>query len=82
MDTMTINDSGEECSIAISIESKLISLERVVPLRYTQETHVQKYPTDTFFSYVTSLADKSIIWGRNGENVKTVLGMQLPGNKK
>ena len=82
MDTMTINDSGDSCEIAIAVESKLIVLERIVPLRYTQETQVQRYPTGTFFSYVTSLADKSIIWGRNGENVKTIIGLPVPKSHK
>lgn len=64
MDIMTISDSGETCEISVILESKLIVLDRVVPLRYTQETQQARYPGDTFFSYVADLADKNIVWGR------------------
>ena len=62
MDVMTIEDSGDTCMINISVESRLIILDRVVPLRYTQETQNSRYPGDTFFSTVTSLQDKKVSW--------------------
>ena len=65
MDVMTISDSGDTCEISISCESILITLDRITPLRYTQEIQQARYTGDTFFSYVADLADKTIVWGRS-----------------
>ena len=62
MDVMTIEDSSDTCQISLSVESRLILLDRKVPLRYTQETQESRYPGDTFFSYVASLQDKKVEW--------------------
>lgn len=62
LDVMTIEDSGDSCQINVTVESRLISLDRKVPLRYTQETQSHRYPGDTFFSTVTSLQDKKVEW--------------------
>jgi len=74
MDTMTISDSGESSTIGLTVESRLITLERAIPRRYTEESH-QAVRTakgltgaDTFFSYVTDLQDKQIVWGREVSN--------------
>lgn len=67
MDIMTISDNGTTCEISVSCESILITLDRITPLRYTQEIQQARYSGDTFFSYVTDLADKTIVWGRNAE---------------
>lgn len=65
MDVMFIQDTGETFTITMNIESRLIVLEKVVPIRYTQESQASRYPTDTFFSYVADLSDKQIAWGRS-----------------
>lgn len=62
MDVMTIEDSGETCIINLTVESRLILLDRKTPLRYTQETQNSLYPGDTFFSTVASLQDKKVNW--------------------
>lgn len=67
-DQMTIRDSGETSDITLSVESKLVDLERPRVRRYTQESHASRYPTDTFFSFVADLQDKEIIFGRAGNN--------------
>lgn len=67
MDVMSIDDSGDSCSISVSIESRLIILDRKSAFRYTQETQEARYPGDTFFSYVADLADRQIVWGRQAE---------------
>ena len=63
MDTMTIDDSPETSTITLTVENRLIDLERVNPFRYTQENHKTLYSNDTFFSYVSDLQDQSIEWG-------------------
>ena len=64
MNTMTIEDSGESSVITLTVESKLVRLEKASNRRYTEENHVARHPSDTFFSYVTSLQDKDVVWGR------------------
>lgn len=64
MNTMAIEDSGETSNITLTVESKLIELNRPRVRRYTHESQKSRYPTDTFFSYVADLQDKEIVWGR------------------
>ena len=64
IDTMEISDSGETCVVTVTIESKLIELEKTVGRRYTQASHQTQYPGDTFFNYVAGLADRTILFGR------------------
>lgn len=64
MNTMSIEDSGETSNITLTVESKLIELNRPRVRRYTHESQKSRYPTDTFFSYVADLQDRDIVWGR------------------
>lgn len=64
MDVMTIQHSGESVRVNLSVESKLVTLQRPNSRRYTSANHKLRHPTDTFFDYVTSLQDKEIVWGR------------------
>jgi len=64
MDVMTIEDSGETSTISLTVESKLIRLEKASNWRYTNESHKSRYPNDTFFDYVSGLQDRDIVWGR------------------
>ena len=71
MDRMTIQDAGETSTITLTVESRLITLERPVIRRYTDKSHqsviaTENYgsSTDTFFKWVTKLADKQVVWGR------------------
>ena len=65
MNTMNVEDSGETSRIELTIESKLLELERSRNRRYTHENQQARYAGDTFFSYVTDLQDREIVWGRN-----------------
>lgn len=71
MDQMTITDSGETSSISLSLESRLIVLERASTRRYTSESHAAVRTTngrtgsDTFFDWVAPLQDKKVPWGRS-----------------
>lgn len=68
MDVMTINDSGETSTISLTVESRLVELERVRPFRYTDNNHKLRYPNDDFFSFVPALQDREIVWGRESNN--------------
>lgn len=77
MDKMVIQDSGETSTIKLSVENKLISLERPNPKRYTRESNEATRQTksltgtDTFFDWVTRLQDKQIVWGREFKSGET-----------
>ena len=64
MDKMKISDQSESSTIALTVESKLIELERPSGWRYTNENHQSRYDGDTFFSYVQSMQDQTLIWGK------------------
>jgi hypothetical protein len=67
MDVMTIEDSGESSTISLTVENKLIQLERAKERRYTHESQqalLTGAQEDIFFSYVSDLQDKEIAWGR------------------
>lgn len=74
MDKMTIQDSAEGATIQLTVESRLIALERPNVRRYTRESHAgvrtakSLSGSDTFFDWVTKLQDKQIVWGRSTEN--------------
>lgn len=65
MDTMDIEDSGDSSIITLTVESKLVQLERAKERRYTHESQQSRYSGDTFFSFVSDLQDKDVIWGRS-----------------
>jgi len=64
MDVMTIEDGGETSTISLTVESKLVRLEKASNRRYTEANHQSRYSTDTFFSYVSGLQSRDIVWGR------------------
>jgi len=70
MDKMTIQDSGETSTISLTVESRLVVLERSSVRRYTRESHAAVRTSkslsgsDTFFDWTTQLQDKQIVWGR------------------
>ena len=64
MDKMSIVDEADTSTIALTIESKLIELERSSGWRYTNENQQSRYDGDTFFSYVQSLQDQTVTWGK------------------
>lgn len=64
MNTMSIEDSGETSNITLTVESKLVALDRSSNRRYTHENHIARNSGDTFFSFVADMQDKDVVWGR------------------
>lgn len=70
MDKMTIQDAGDNATISLTVESRLIALERPNVRRYTRESHAAVRTakgltgSDTFFDWTTQLQDRQIVWGR------------------
>tara|TARA_R110000787_G_scaffold182380_1_gene294368 strand:- start:820 stop:1377 length:558 start_codon:yes stop_codon:yes gene_type:complete len=65
MDVMSIEDNGDNCSISLTLESRLIDLERARVRRYTPEDQKVNYPNDKGFDFVSDLTDKVVKWGGN-----------------
>jgi len=63
MDVMAIEETGATSTNSLTIESRLVELARTRPFRYTDESHQDRYPGDTMFSYVSSIQDRKIAWG-------------------
>ena len=63
VDSVNINESGETSTISFDIESKLISLERPLDFRYTDQDQKHFFPNDKGLEFVDDLQDKSIDWG-------------------
>jgi hypothetical protein len=63
MDVMTINETGDTCTISITAESRLIDLERPRIRRWTSEDQKSLYAGDKGFDYVNSLQQANIKWG-------------------
>lgn len=64
MDVMNVTADGESGSIELTVESHLIKLQRNAVRKYTHESQVSRYPSDTAFSYITTLQEQRLEWGK------------------
>ncbi len=64
IDQMNIDEGPETSTIAISVESRLIDLERVRVLRFTDQSQKSRFPNDKGLEFVEDLQDKQFNWGR------------------
>ena len=64
MDVMSIDEGTETVSINLSVESRLIDLEKPSNKRYTSEEQKAVYPDDLGLDFVVDLQDMPIAWGR------------------
>lgn len=65
MDVMTVSDAGDTATITISIESRLLDLERSRERRYDDADQQIDHSGDKFFEFVPSLQDIQIKWGQD-----------------
>lgn len=63
MDQMNIEETGETASIELTVENKLIDLERPRVKRYTEKYQKSVFPDDKGFDEVNDLQDKVFVWG-------------------
>ena len=63
MDIMSIAENGDTATITLTVENRLIDLERSRTSRYTAEDQNIKYPADRGFDFVPDMQDKNIKWG-------------------
>ena len=64
MDQMTITESGDSSQISLSLESRLVDLERVRVRRYTSEDQKSRFTGDQAFQFINGLQDRELFWGR------------------
>lgn len=64
IDQMTIAEGAETSTIGISVESRLIDLERARIFRYNDQSQKARYANDKGFEFVEDLQDKQFNWGR------------------
>ena len=64
IDTMNIEEGAETSTISLTLESKLLQLERARIFRYTNQSQKARFPNDKGFEFVEDLQDKAFSWGR------------------
>lgn len=69
MDQMNIEEDGQTATIALSIESQLVDLNKSREFRYTDQDQRIDYPNDKGFEYVAGLQDKAVTWGPDNRNL-------------
>ena len=65
MDQMNIQEGPESSTVELTVENRLIDLERPRVGRFTSEYQKSIYPDDKGFSFVESLQDLQLNWGRS-----------------
>ena len=68
MDMMDIEETGDTSSIQLTVENKLVDLERARIARYTSAYQKSIYPLDKGLDFIEDLQDKEIVWGRSSGN--------------
>lgn len=65
MNQMSIEEGPETSTIQLSVESKLVDLERPRVARYTSAYQKDKFAGDLGLEFVESLQDQKLVWGRS-----------------
>jgi len=63
MDQMQIDEGPETSTISLSVENKMIDLERPRLRRYTDNDQQARFPGDLAFEFVTRLQTETFDWG-------------------
>lgn len=63
MDQMNIEEEPETATISLSVENKLIDLNRPRVRRYTDNNQQGRYPGDLAFEFVNRIQDEELTWG-------------------
>lgn len=63
MDQMIINEGPDTSTIQLSVESRLIDLERPRNRRYTSQNQKIRFANDKAFDFVENLQNQRLTWG-------------------
>ena len=66
MDQMNIEEGPQTSTIELTVENKLINLERARVARFTSGYQKSKFADDKGLDFIESMQDKTIPWGREG----------------
>jgi hypothetical protein len=64
MDQMNIEETSDTCTVQLTLENKLVDLERARVARFTSAYQKSLYSEDRGLDFVESLQDKEVVWGR------------------
>ena len=64
MDQMNIDESAETSTISVTVENRLVDLERARVARYTSGYQKSIYAGDLGLDFIEDLQDQQIAWGR------------------
>ena len=64
MNQMNIEEGPDTSTIQLSVENKLVDLERPRVARYTSAYQKDKFNGDLGLDFVESLQDQKLTWGR------------------
>jgi len=67
MDQMNISEQAETSTISLTVENRLIDLERARVARYTSAYQKSIYPNDLGLDFIEDLQDKQLTWGKKAE---------------
>jgi hypothetical protein len=62
LDTMSIEEDGETCTISVSAESSAVDILRGGPLTYSDADQRSLYGNDTTFEFILPQANTPIVW--------------------
>ena len=63
IDAMVLDENGTNSTLKMSVENKMIMLERPTDRRYTNEDQQELFENDVGCEFIASLQNKSIAWG-------------------
>jgi len=72
MDQSTIEVSGEDASISINCENRLLDMNVAVDRRYTNEDQQIDHPGDLGFSFVNAIQELTIFWGHQAHSTNNI----------
>lgn len=62
LDTMSIGEDGQQCSVRVTAESRAVDLLRGNPWTYSDAEQVAINATDRCFKYIVDQIDKPVVW--------------------
>jgi hypothetical protein len=72
-DIAKLNDGPDTAAISITVESRLVDIQRARERRFTHEDQQQRFPGDYFFEYVPALQGRTIPFGPTTDAGATTL---------
>ncbi len=64
MDQMIIRENSDTCDVMLSVENKLVDLEKPRIRRFTHNDQIARFPGDLGLEFVESLQTKEVYFGR------------------